>query len=238
VDAVNFLAIALEEGWATRLVAGMLAWGITMGLHEGGHAWAAYKLGDPTAYYMGKRTINPIKHVDWNNPFSVISAVVIPAATSLMWGFPIGMAWVPVNPSNFRHPTRDHAIVAFAGPAGDFVAAIGCFALWLLLWPLYVSHGDAVAVELLMKIVFVTYLAAIAYGVFNLVPIPPLDGSNVAYHFANESLRNIMDKIRPYGFMIIIVVFWIAGGGRLLSPVIEALLWPFFNVPPMLWGSG
>ena len=234
---MSWLAVTLAENWPTQLVAGMIAWGITMGLHEGGHAWAAYKLGDPTAYHLGKRTINPIKHVEWNNPISVISAVVFPAITSITWGFPLGMAWVPVNISNFRHPARDHAIVAFAGPAGDFVAAIGCLILWIALWPLLGGAGS-VAATVLTMIVFVTYLAAIVYGLFNLIPIPPLDGSNIAYYFGNESLRNLMDKVRPYGFLIIVGVFWIAGGGVILAPAIAALMWPFYNLPPMIWGTG
>ena len=233
---MSWLAISVQDGVATRLVVGMVAWAVTMGLHEGGHAWAAWWLGDPTAYNMGKRTINPVRHVDWNSPASVISSVVLPAVTSIAFGIPMGMASVPVSPSYFRHPLRDHALVALAGPLGDFVAAVGAFLLMLALWPL-LRGNEGAGVELASHIIVVTYVAAIWYGVLNLVPIPPLDGSNILYYFGNQNLRHFMDQIRPFGFFIFIAVFWIGGGGRILDPAIGLLIWPFLNLPPMVWGS-
>lgn len=231
------LGITFDDSAAVKLVIGLIAWFAQMGFHEGGHAWAAYKLGDDTAYLMGKRTVNPFAHVNWREPFSVISAVIMPAVTALYWGFPLGMAWVPVNPSKFRHPMRDHAIVAFAGPAGGFVVAIIFFLLYLAVYPLINAPDPTTAQMLLDRLIWLTYITAIVYSVFNLVPIPPLDGSNILYYFGNEGLRSFMDKIRPYGFMIIIVVFWIAGGGVIIAPAISALMWPFIHIPPMIWGA-
>ncbi len=233
---MNWLAVSLEPGTGLILVAGMIAWFLQMGFHEGGHAWAAYKLGDPTAYYLGKRTVNPFRHIEWNNPFSVISTVVMPAVTVLTLGFPLGMAWVPVNPGNFRNPARDHAIVAVAGPLGGFVVAIGTFLAYVLLFPLINSADPSVAQHLLKLLLMMTYLTAIVYSVFNLLPVPPLDGSNILYYFANENLRSILDRIRPYGFFILIVVFWILPGGRIIDPAITALWEPFREVPPLIWG--
>jgi Zn-dependent protease len=232
---MNWLAVSLQPGAGVLLIAGMIAWFLQMGFHEGGHAWAAYKLGDPTAYYLGKRTVNPFRHIDWNNPWSIVSTVVMPAVTVLTLGFPLGMAWVPVNPSNFRHPARDHAIVAFAGPLGGFVVAIGFFLLYVALFPLIDAPQPSVAQSLLDLIIRLTYLTAIVYSVFNLLPVPPLDGSNILYYFGNENLRSFLDKIRPYGFFIIILLFWVLPGGVIIHPVIDALYEPFATVPEAIW---
>lgn len=231
------LGVTFDDTVVTKLVIGLIAWFAQMGFHEGGHAWAAWKLGDDTAYLMGKRTVNPFAHVNWREPFSVISAVVMPAVTSLYFGIPLGMAWVPVNPSKFRHPLRDNAIVAFAGPAGGFVVAIIFFLLYVAVYPIVSGPELSTAGALLYRLIVITYITAIVYSVFNLVPIPPLDGSSILYYFGNEPLRNLLDKIRPYGFMIIVVVFWILGGGRIISPAIDALITPFVKIPPMIWGS-
>lgn len=233
---MNWLAVSLGEGAGTILVAGMIAWFLQMGFHEGGHAWAAHKLGDNTAYYLGKVTVNPFRHIEWKNPMYVISAVVMPAVTVLTLGFPLGMAWVPVNPGNFRHPLRDHAIVAFAGPAGGFLVAAVVLALWIAIFPMF-SGEITFAMNLLQLVVTMTYVTAIIYSVFNLVPVPPLDGSNIIYYFGNESLRSFMDTIRPYGFFIVIALFWILPGGMLLEPFFNAMIWPFIHLPPLIWGS-
>jgi Zn-dependent protease len=234
---MSFLALSLDQGSGVLLVAGMLAWFLQMGFHEGGHAWTAYKLGDDTAYLKGKVTINPFQHIEWNNPMYVVSAVVMPAITVLTIGFPLGMAWVPVNPGKFRHPERDHAIVALAGPMGGFVVAAIFLVLYVALFPLMGSAQPSMAQQLLGLILFMTYLTAIVYSVFNLLPVPPLDGSNILYFFANHRLRMVMDQIRPYGFFLIIVLFWILPGGIIIRPAIQGLMWPFIHLPPMIWGG-
>lgn len=230
------LAVSFESVNGTDVVLWMVAWFVGMGLHEGGHAWAAWWLGDDTAYMMGKRTINPFRHVNWSEPFSVISSVVAPLLTTITMGFPLGMAWVPINPGNFKHPTRDHALVAAAGPGGDLVVAVVCVILYVALYPL-LGGQETVALALLSKLLFYCYFAAIVYGTFNLIPIPPLDGSNILYHFCNLQMREIMDKIRPHGFFIIIILFWVLGGGVIISPVITALMELFFGLPTLVWGT-
>jgi Zn-dependent protease len=139
-----------------------------------------------------------------------------------------------VNPSNFRNPLRDHAIVAFAGPAGGFVVALIVLLLYVALFPLLGRAGAAA--DLFQLLFIMTYLTAIVYSVFNLVPIPPLDGGNILYYFGNNTLRGLMDKIRPFGFFIIIVVFWIFDGGVLIRPIISAMIEPFTKLPAMVWG--
>lgn len=230
------LAITMDGNLGVLLVVGMFAWFAQMGFHEGGHAWAAYWLGDKTAYHLGKRTVNPFAHVNWDQWQSVVSSVAVPAITVLTFGFPLGMAWVPVNPGNFRHPYRDHAIVALAGPGGGFLVALIILGLWVAVGPLF-SGELTTALQVLQMLLAMTYVTAIIYSVFNLVPVPPLDGSNVIYYLGNENLRRFLDMIRPYGFFIIIIVFWILPGGVFLTPAFNALMWPFQNLPGMVWGS-
>ncbi|MCC6572963.1 MAG: site-2 protease family protein [Planctomycetes bacterium] len=239
------LGVALSDGVGIKLVVGMIAWFAQMGFHEGGHAWAAWWLGDDTAYLMGKRTVNPMRHVNWREPMSLLSTLVLPAITSITFGakfglayivIPMGMAYVPVNIANFRRPLRDHAIVAFAGPAGGFVVALVAFLAHLVLFKTFYGSEMTQMMNLLAAIIISIYFSAIIYSVFNLVPIPPLDGSNILYYFVNWRAREIMDKVRPYGFFIIILLFWIGPGGALIDPVINFLLIPFFVWPARIWG--
>ncbi|MBP9892926.1 MAG: site-2 protease family protein [Planctomycetes bacterium] len=249
------LAVSFAGVDPTYIIIWMIAWFAQMGFHEGGHAWAAWWLGDDTAYVMGKRTMNPLRHVDWNEPTSIFNSVVLPLLTTIMLGFPMGMAWVPVGVHNFRHPARDHAIVAFAGPAGGFLVALLALVGWNLIYPMQpLSGGDVFwmlikhevpggasgaskLVLLLASLLGAMYFTAIVYSVFNLVPIPPLDGSNVLYYFGNWQLRDLITRIRPYGFFIIVVLFWILPGGVVLQPFIGALVWLFNWVPIAVWGA-
>lgn len=233
---MGFLAVNFAGVDATHVVLCMFAWFAQMGFHEGGHAWAAWWLGDDTAYLLGKRTVNPIRHVNWNDPMSVFNSVGLPLITSIALGFPMGMAWVPVGVHNFRHPARDHAIVAFAGPAGGFVVALICLVLHLSFFPFF-AGSEVKILAVLERLFLLTYVTAIIYSVFNLVPIPPLDGSRILYFFGNWRLRELLSRIEPFGFMIIVLLFWILPGSMLLNPFITALMKPYLVLPAMIWGG-
>lgn len=186
----------------------MLAWFAQMGLHEGAHAWVADKLGDPVPRAMGKVTFNAFKHIEWNNWNYVISAVALPAFTTLSGYIPMGMAWV----MHSRMDAKSEAKIAIAGPIGSFAVAAIALAIWWAIFPL-VRHEPGLARHAyFMATAFVT--VAMLYGVFNLIPIPPLDGGTVAYHYLNPEGKRLFDQIRPYGFMIIIVAFWIFNIGQ------------------------
>lgn len=231
----------------TMILIWMIAWFLQMGLHEGGHAWAAWWLGDDTAYMMGKRTINPLKHINWHQPMSWISGVAMPLITVITLGFPLGMAWVPVNVARFRNPARDHALVAAAGPGGDFVVALVSFLAFFGLYPLLgdswtigsdmaiQSETAGAGVVLLARLAFCSFFASIIYGTFNLIPIPPMDGSRILYYFGNWRMREFLRSIERYGFFIIIVLFWILPGGWVIQPVVRGLTWVFFRAPMAVW---
>ena len=233
---IDFLAVSFADTDATRVVLCMIAWFAQMGFHEGGHAWAAWWLGDDTAYLLGKRTVNPIKHVNWNEPISIFNSVGLPLITSIALGFPMGMAWVLVGLHNFRYPARDHAIVAFAGPAGGFVVALFCFLVNLAFYPQFVG-SELKIMAVLDMLCRLTYVTAVVYSVFNLVPIPPLDGSRILYFFGNWRLREFMQRLEPYGFFLIVLLFWVLPGGVVLNPFLNALFTPYVHAPVALWGS-
>ena len=133
---------------------------IAVDVHEASHALVAYYLGDPTAKIRGRLTLNPIKHLD------LMGSLVFLITQRIGWGKP-----VPVNPGNFKHPVRDDALTALAGPMSNFILA---FAVALPLRYL----GDAMP-EVLSTILWMVFHVSIFLGIFNFFPFPPLDGSKI-----------------------------------------------------------
>lgn len=216
-----WIALSLGKIDLTSALLWLMAWFVTIGLHEGGHAWVAYWLGDDTAYKLGKRSLNPLRHIDFNNNTSLVSTVVIPVVTVLAIGWPLGIAWVPVNPSNFKHPTRDMAITALAGPGGNVIGALLGFGVLFAGVSLAVAtssnlqlhafsflRGSTVGIDLLAHFGLRLMILNVILGLINLVPIPGVDGGSVAFHFMNQRARHIYEQLRPYGFLIFIVVVW------------------------------
>jgi Zn-dependent protease len=189
----------------------LAAWFVQMGVHEGMHAVEAYRRGDPTADMLGKRSINPLAHIDFGKPMSVIATVVIPIVTVfyLELGIALGMAWVPINPRNFRRTYRDWAMVSLAGPFGNFLVCVVCLVIHFGVLQWLPENRSVAAVETLFCAIYVT---SILYGVFNLVPIPPFDGSRVVYWLGGPGIRPFFDQIQPFGFLIVVVLFRVVPG--------------------------
>jgi len=180
------------------------SWFVQMGIHEGMHAQVAYKLGDPTADLMGKRSINPFVHIEWANPMSWIVSLILPIFTAFQGYIPMGLAWVPCNPYAFRRPNRDHALVALAGPGGNILLCVVC----LLLHKLVLGRlPDSNATRVVSMLCCAIYITSIVYGIFNLIPVPPLDGSRVLYWLGGDGVRNVLDQIGSYGFLIVFIAF-------------------------------
>ncbi len=220
----------------------LTAWFVGMGLHEGAHAYAANKLGDPLPRMMGKLTFNPFKHIEWNNWNYVLGAVVLPIATTYSLGIPLGMAWVMVQQMGTKHDAK----VALAGPIGSFAAALIGVILLVASWPaIQAQTFGPMGTEILFTVGWAMVVVSIIYGVFNLVPLPPLDGGTVAYHFLNNDGRRMFDAIRPYGFLILIAMVWLVPPltNGLIDPS-RQLLWPAIGflseialaVPNLIWG--
>ena len=173
---------------------------ISITIHEFAHAAVAYRLGDPTAKNQGRLTLNPLKHIE------LIGSVVLPLMGLLGGGFLIGWAKpVPVNPRFFRNPLRDNASVSFAGPLSNLLFAIlfaATIGILSALFPEALSHEFAYR-----TLVMGLYLNTILF-IFNMLPIPPLDGSHILYSiFPNEGLAKLMNT--PYlsiGFLFLLFI--------------------------------
>jgi len=183
-------------------------------VHESAHAWMAWRLGDPTARMLGRVSLNPIRHVD------PIGTVLLPAL-ALFYHFPM-IGWAkptPVDPRNFQHPMRDDILTSVAGPASNFlIATISIVALRFL-----ALFGRAASVsEPLALLLWMSMAINVLLGVFNLIPIPPLDGSHVVRHLLPESMRRIYDTVGMFGLLLLFV----AGGPviRFFSQIIQAFL--------------
>ncbi len=184
--------------------------GITV--HEVAHGWIASRLGDKTAFMLGRLTLNPIKHVD------PMGTILIPGLLLLMQaGFIFGYAKpVPINWKNLRHPKRDMALVALAGPGSNLLMAIG----WALLIRLGLSLGGAGTALVYMGVAGITI--NIILMVLNLLPLPPLDGGRVLTGLLPGPWAYRFSRIEPYGFFILI--------GLLFTGILGAVLWPLITI--------
>lgn len=212
----------------------LIAFLFAISFHESAHAWMANRCGDPTARMLGRITLNPIKHID------PIGTVLLPAIAAFAHVPVLGWAKpTPVNPSNFRNPVRDDILTSVVGPISNFVVAVGVlFVLALLSLTSRTGHylvANYFAFRIgifpvpdspLVPLVF--FLNAmmqinIVLGVFNLIPVPPLDGSHVLRHFLSDSARRAYDTIGIFGLIALVYL-----GGGLLSALISPPI-RFFN---------
>src|SRR5512147_51363 len=181
-------------------------------VHEFSHALAAYRLGDGTAKLFGRLTLNPIAHFD---PVGgVLLAVTFLGSAAA--GSAFGFGWAkptPVNPLNLRYGRRGEAIVAAAGPISNFVLAA---AAAIPMRYLIANPELAIQVPLLVQVLDYFIYINIVLMVFNLIPVPPLDGSKILFAFLD---RRTEYQIRPileqYGFFILILLFFIPPGGSI-----------------------
>ena len=177
---------------------------ISMTLHEAMHAYASYWLGDDTAKMQGRLTLNPIKHID---PFMTILLPLLLA----MSGAPVfgGAKPVPFNPNKVQGEEWGIAMVAIAGPLINFLIAFLTFGLWVLINP-----GSDIANQIFLTAIYVN----LGFFVFNMIPIPPLDGSRLLYALAPDFFRNIMESIEKFGVFFVFIFVLLA------SPVLMSFM--------------
>lgn len=181
----------------------------SLSFHEAAHAWAANRLGDPTARLLGRLTLNPLAHIDW------IGTVLFPLV-GMLSGLPL-IGWakpVPVDMRYLKAPRRDFALVALAGPVSNLVLAFGATVLLRLQGGLVPDDGVTVVTQVLYLMVFMNVLLA----AFNLLPVPPLDGGNVLAGIVPESMAQVIDRVRPFGIFVLY--------GLLLAGVLDDLVRP------------
>jgi Zn-dependent protease len=198
-------------------------------VHESAHAWMASRRGDPTARMLGRVTLNPIKHID------PVGTVLLPLI-ALVSHFPV-LGWAkptPVDPRNFKNPVLDDILTSVAGPVSNFLvatAALIALALIKLSSPLGqqivfgIPHGwispemNSVLVPACL-LLYELMVINVVLGVFNLIPVPPLDGSHVLRHFLSASVLRIYDTVGVFGLMALV---FLGGGllGKLIYPVID-----------------
>lgn len=188
-------------------------------LHEFAHGWVAHKLGDPTAKLAGRLTLNPIKHID------LVGSILVPGFLFLMYFFGVTQTlmlfgWAKPVPVNFRalnNPKRDMMLVAIAGPIVNvalafvfgFLLRINVFVEWsnALMWAVFLNLGLAI---------------------FNLIPIPPLDGSRIVTGLLPHRLAYQYNKIEPYGIFILLI---------LLNFGLLKFVWPLIIIFARLFGA-
>jgi len=192
---------------------------VSMTLHEAMHAFMGYWLGDDTAKREGRLTLNPIKHID---PFLTL---VLPLMLAIA-GLPIfgGAKPVPFNPDRVRHDEWGAALIAIAGPLTNFLLAFVAFGIFVLCG----LPQDGIGALLLHAAIYVN----LGFFVFNIIPIPPLDGSRVLYALAPEFVRRGMEAIERYGiiFVFIIVLLLSPLIGAFMSSVIDFFLTVFSHI--------
>jgi Zn-dependent protease len=206
---------------------------LAFSVHESAHAYVAMKLGDPTAYMLGRVTLNPVKHMDpWGS-------VVMPLMSLYLGGFLIGWAKpCPVTLRNFKNVRRDDILVSLAGPASNLAMA----SLALVLLVIFKHAGGAPAIGAAMDManrvpdvdiggmtmfplaLFLYYAVTVnlLLFVFNLFPVPPLDGSHVLRNFLPYEWEKVYDRIGMWGLVLIFLV-----GGRFIAAFYYPLLGVF-----------
>lgn len=211
--------------------------------HEYGHAYTALKLGDDTAMQQGRVTLNPMAHIDLFGTI-ILPAILIASGSDFLFGWAKPL---PVNKQNLRNPDKDHTLVSLAGPAANMLVAVAAFILMALLligvriiWPGAVSRGLAipfsstssligtpinrnllVAIDILRKILF----TSVFLGIFNLIPIPPLDGSWILSAALKGRAKETYEKLRPYSILLFL--------GLVFTSVLDYIM----VIPAlMIWG--
>ena len=181
-------------------------------LHEYAHGWVAYRLGDPTAMLAGRLSLNPLKHID---PIGTIILPGILLALRMMGHETFIFGWakpVPVNFSQLRNPKRDVICVCLAVPAVNILLAIG-FTLILKL------HLFSAGEDILTLAIFVNLLLA----TFNMIPIPPLDGSRLVIGLLPSPYDRLYDRLEQYGILIVFVLLYLGAFEQIVMPVIQFL---------------
>ena len=205
------------------LTASLVPMLLGMIVHEVAHGLAARRLGDPTADMMGRLTLNPVPHID---PLGLFCFVI----TSIAGGFIFGWARpVPVNTRYFRKPARDMMLVGLAGPGSNFLLALlfglglaGLVAVWPEAFAAWMTPAQPTATQQFLVLMCTQgILINLCLAWFNLLPLPPLDGSRVVTYFLPMHLAISYARLGNYGFVVLLVLLFTGVLGRVLGPLVD-----------------
>jgi Zn-dependent protease len=207
----------------------LIAFLFAISVHESSHAWMANLRGDPTARMLGRISLNPIRHID------LFGTLLLPAV-ALYLHVPV-LGWAkptPVDPRNFKNPVLDDILTSVVGPVSNFavataavlvlavvkfVSGTGAQIVFETVTGSYLADTDSLLVPF-CRLIFQLMVINVVLGVFNLIPVPPLDGSHVLRHLLPAGMLRIYDTVGTFGLLLL--VFW--GGGllvKLIRPAIE-----------------
>lgn len=185
-----------------------------LSVHEFAHAYTAYKLGDRAQKAMGRLTLNPFSHID-------IAGFICIALFGFGWGKP-----VMIDDRNFKNKAACNALTAFAGPCSNIIMAI----LFTIILKILLITGvilptiNSVVGSIILNMLILTIQFNVVFAIFNLIPIPPFDGSRILYFFLPVKGREYMYKIEQYSFIIVLVILVTGIGSKLVSPIVNFVL--------------
>ena len=198
---------------------------IAITFHEVSHGFVAYKLGDPTAKMLGRLTLNPIAHID------IFGTILLPVMLIVLTDgrFVFGYAKpVPINPMNFKNPRQGMALSASAGPVTNIaLAVISVLLLKFAVMPLSAFSPESVREAVLKPLLMILSSSAVinvVLAVFNMIPIPPLDGGRVLTGLLPYKQAISFSKIEPFGFIIVLVLIYTGIANLLIMPFITFIL--------------
>jgi Zn-dependent protease len=228
-------ASPLSEMDPVALILSIVLLVISLGIHEAAHGWVALQCGDPTARDLGRITLNPIPHID---PFMTL---ILPAMLyyfsggRMMFG---GAKPVPVSFHRLRHPWRDMSLVALAGPTSNLILAV----IFMVGFKFFVVHGfyngasatlEERALDLLPRVLLTAANFNVLLAVFNVVPIPPLDGSRVMAWLLPEGLRPAYIGLERFGLLIIFGLLYVPFFNSALGSATASVTMTIFTAIPI-----
>ena len=207
---------ALDLGSLEGIVLRLASVFLCLTIHESCHGLAAYALGDPTAKRAHRLSLNPLRHIDWIGFVMMIVA-------GFGWAKP-----VPVNPNYFRKPKQGMAVTALAGPVSNLLLAVLFLGIGKVIY-LYAPYSAGMNV-FFEWCLFTVAPMSVGMGLFNLIPIPPLDGSKVLAMFLPNSAYGQLMRYERYGILVLLALSWLVLGGNFLGNAIYGVYEALFHI--------